>query len=99
MAPYLATDLGTAEMQIEQFFTQHMPLEQVPYRDSEGAQYWDQLFHLQYPKQDIGLSYCSSVPPECHKLYQLILDDRNRHALEIGRVELVTENDLVSIVQ
>lgn len=81
--------------QVEQYFM-NFPAEHVPYCNSPGATYLEQLFHKQYPKSDIGLGYCQYLPLEGRKLFQMLLEERNRNALDIGRAEVVTENDLVS---
>ncbi|KAJ6215936.1 hypothetical protein RDWZM_010436 [Blomia tropicalis] len=80
------TPAGLNSSRGKEYFSKHFSLEQIPFIGSSGAEYWEQLFHRQYPKQDIGFDYCQSIEFRYKMLYQLLIDDRNRNALDIAHI-------------
>ena len=63
--------------------------------NSNGEQYWHQLFLTQFPIEDSSLDYCKYVNSKIANVLKWMIEDRNQNALEIGQVGNVTHIDQV----
>lgn len=60
-------------------------------QDSQGKQFWDQLFSRQYPKCDISIENCEQKLIKWRRILNSIMKDRNEHALEIANVAFMPQ--------
>lgn len=59
----------------------------MPKINTPGEQYREQQLSLQWPKQDLALSYCNHIEPQNNASYEDFVAGRNEIALDIAYVK------------
>ena len=75
-----------------------LPEISVPKLGSPGERHRDRQLAIQLPKQDLARTYCRHLDPKHYMSAEDFMAARNEIALDIGTVQEIRDNDLVSII-